>query len=290
MYVDRLPVQAKAMTSVSSLNGPPRPVLAVGSGIVAGMATLAMIWGLLALTGDDTTEVATEAEPAGAGSTVGIDGLAVGDCIDFEPVDGASADYRLIDCRDPHAAEVTGIVDHPEPDQAYPGAEALTEWLGDGCDTESADYLGAPVLATTLNSGSLLPDITSWTGGSRHAVCYLSRADGATLSVPLEGQADDFGRGDSVVVSRLMAGDCFQPETGTEAYDLNSNSPVLLVDCNGEHNGVFFGRTTLDYSLDAGFPGDEEIGQDTSDRCGELFTDHFDKSPDGFNYRYWHRG
>jgi hypothetical protein len=269
------------------LDGPPRPALAVGSGIAAGLATLGLIWLLLVLTGgsddDDDADVAAESR---VGSTVSLADLEEGDCMNFASGTEA-AQFRLIGCNQDHTAEVSGFVVHPDADGDFPGDEELASWLGNSCDIENGDYLGAPVLTTTLNSGSLLPDSTAWQAGAGRAVCYLSQDDGSPLSTSVASKADDFPRGEQVTVSRLIEGDCFTPESGTDAYDLNSNSVVQRVECTDDHNGVFFGRASLDFTVADPFPGDAEIGQATSATCSSLFADHFGKDSDGFNYRYW---
>lgn len=252
------------------------------------MATLGLVWGLLWLTNqDEPAEVAAAGTATRIGTTVTLAGLEAGDCMNFGAGNRAASEFRLVDCDDPHGAQVTGIIEHPDANDAFPGADAIAQWLGDDCETQNEIFLGAPVLTTTLDEGVVLPDLTAWSSSGARAACYLAKVDNTSLTASVEGMAQDHLRGETVVVARLLEGDCFRPQDGTTAYDLNSNSVVSLVSCEEAHNGVFFGRATLDYDRDAEFPGDEEVGEATSRTCSSLFADHFGKESAGFNYRYW---
>lgn len=258
--------------------------LAVGGGILAGLATLGIIVAvLLALGGDETAETDGRPEP---GQPVEPASLTVGDCVD--PGSTATASIILRSCETPHPEQVTGRLPFPSADETYPGADQLDLWVGQQCIGLADDYLGAPLLSTTLATDRILPDFDDWAAGDTNITCTVSRPDGLPLDASIRGRAADFPRGEQIPVSRLLVGDCFVPAGGVDSYQLNSNSRVDLVDCQGDHNGVFFGRATLDTTtVGADFPGDVEIGQLTSERCGELFEESFGVSADGFNYRYW---
>ena len=261
------------------------PGLAVGGGILAGLITLGLIAGLLVAfdDGDESAGVGEEPQP---GEPVDAADIAVGDCVD--PGSTAGASIILRDCTVPHQAQVTGRLPFPNADGEYPGADQLDLWVGQQCVRQADEFLGGPLLSTTLTAGRLLPDFVDWADGNTNVLCTVSRLDGQLLDSSIEGRAGDVPRGDRIPVSRLMVGDCFQPAGEVDSYQLNSNSQVELVDCQGQYNGVFFGRGTLDAPVSgAAFPGDGEIGQLTSERCGTLFEETFGVPADGFNYRYW---
>ncbi len=263
------------------------PPLAIGSGIAAGLFTLAAIAGILWVAGSSDSPSEASAPQSRIGSIVPNADLERGDCFDFTAGSSTIRQFRIADCETSHLAQVSAKVSHPAAGAAYPGADSMQAWIADQCTTLSEEFIGTPILETTLDSGSILPDFDDWSGGDASASCYVRRLKSATFTTSAEGAGGNFPRGDEVVVSRLINGDCFSPTDGTNSYDLNSNSPVMVVPCDAEHNGVFFGRTTLDFPIGAIFPGEDEVGTATSQRCSGLFADHFNKSSDGFNYRYW---
>lgn len=270
-----------------SANDDVNPPMAIGGGIAAGLATLAVIGGLIWLAGrsGESTEIATPATRIG--TTVPNGELQAGDCFDFTTGSSATRQFRIADCDTSHLAQVSAKVDHPETNGDYPGTNSLKAWIGDRCDDLTADYIDAAILDTTLDADVLLPDGSDWLAGNGSATCYVKRLPSAPFTASAAGAGNDFPRGAEVVVSRLIDGDCFTPTDGTSSYDLNSNSNVMLVSCDTEHNGVFFGRALLDNPIGDAFPGEAEVGDATSARCSSLFEDHFGKQSTGFNYRYW---
>ncbi len=273
------------MTSVEPLIGESRPGLAIGGGVLAGLLTLALVTVVLVAIGGDDDGAAADERPR-VGDTIELAGLAVGDCID--PGTGAGGPVVLQDCAAPHEAQVMARLPFPEADGEYPGADQLGLWVGQQCQTTADGYLGAPLLSTVLEADSILPDLEDWADGDTNVTCYVSRLDDEELTGSVEGRGTELARGDQVPVSRLMVGDCFVPAGDVGSYELNSNSQVELVDCEGTYNGVFFGRGALDAPVSgAAFPGDVEVGQLTSERCSVLFREAFGQDADGFNYRYW---
>ncbi len=275
------------MTSVHTAPRQSRPGLAIGGGVLAGVFSLAIIAGLLWLAGDSGDDVAAGQGSNGrVGDVVTAAELQPEDCMNFTGT-GSTARFTITDCGAPHIAQVTAKITHPDAGGVYPGADAMTEWVGVRCGERTEAFIGLPLLETTLADGRLLPDFNTWSAGDDGATCYVRRFDSTSLTGSLAGRGSGFPRTDQVVVSRLIDGDCFVPTAGTNSYDLNSNSPVMLVSCDDEHNGVFFGRDRLDQPIGSIFPGEDAVGDATSRRCGELFTEHFGVASDGFNYRYW---
>lgn len=278
------------MTSVHTARSEAGAGLAIGGGVLAGILTLAVVTGLLWLAGggDDGLEAGGGAGGTGrVGSLVAAADLSVGDCMNFTSPNGGSARFVIADCEAAHVAQISAKVQHPDASGPYPGADDLKGWVAGRCRDVSETFINASMLETTLAVGSLVPDFEEWSAGNYDATCYVRQFDSSSLTSSVAGRGADFPRGEEVIVSRLIEGDCFVPAGGTNSYDLNSNSTVRLVSCDGEHNGVFFGRDRLDYPIGALFPGEDEVGDATSQRCGQLFTTHFGASSEGFNYRYW---
>ena len=180
------------MTSVQPANGAPRPALAIAGGILAGLATLALVSGALWFAGRGDDQVAAGDGPGGSpgdriGTVVPSAQLRPGDCINFISGEGRIASYGLTSCDEPHVAQVSAQIEHPEPDGAYPGAEAVASWLGQQCDGAGATFIGAPMLETTLAHGSILPGFEEWSDGNQRATCYVRRADSTSLTESVEG-------------------------------------------------------------------------------------------------------
>jgi hypothetical protein len=286
----RFPCKLYGMTSIGQahhggpLVGESRPGLAIGGGILAGLVTLALVGAVLNLLGGGG-ESAGDGQPR-PGDVIRPSALAVGDC--FEPGPTLAASIILRDCEVAHPGQVTGRVSHPGSADDYPGTDGLSLSVGQQCDRQADDFLGVPVLTTTLAAHHLVPSMEDWAVGETDITCYVAPFDGTQMTGSAQDRGTDFPRSRQVPVSRLIVGDCFVPADGLASYELNSNSAVDLASCDDSHNGVFFGRGMLDSAVaGAAFPGDQEIGRLTSDRCAELFEDTYGVSADGFNYRYW---
>ena len=112
------------------------PPLAIGSGIAAGLATLAVVAGLVWLagrSGDNGGEVASPLSRIG--TTVSNGELLAGDCFDFTAGSSAIRQFRVANCDTSHLAQVTAKVTHPDAGGDYPGADSLKAWLGERCDS-----------------------------------------------------------------------------------------------------------------------------------------------------------
>ncbi len=275
------------MTSVRSVANGSRPGLAIGGGIAAGVATLAIITGIIWLAGRSSGDTGPGEGSGRIGAVVAGVGLQPGDCVNFGGSGRLVSQFTLIDCDTPHLAQITAKIEHPDAGGQYPGADTMTDWMGEQCTGLTEDFIDAPLLETTLADGWVLPDFDDWSAGDYAASCYVTSADSTPLTRSVERIGRQYPRGDEVIVSRLLVGDCFVPADDTDSYDLNSNSTVLIVSCDEQHNGIFFGRADLDSPAGTLFPGEAALGDATSRRCGQLFEQNFGVAADGFNYRYW---
>ncbi len=271
------------MTFAPAAPDEPNQAAVIGSGLFAGVVTLLAIGGILWFTRSGTE--ADGGATSNIGESVGLGALAIGDCFDRDAP--TSQTVTVADCEQPHTAEVAGSIEHPDAGGAFPGTDAIAQWIVEPCEEAVEGYIETPTLETILSDGSLTPNAQDWSNGDESAVCYVSMADSTLISGSVQGAGDRFARGDEVEVSRLLPGDCFNPMDDTSAYDLNSNSTVAITQCDEPHNGIFFGRDRLSAPLDDDFPGAEEVGTATSQQCGELFQTHFGVDGAGFNYRYW---
>lgn len=278
------------MSSVHTAAGEPKTGLAIAGGILAGVFTLALVGGGLMLTRDSDQPTAA-GEPGDVidprlGTVVNADALEAGDCVDFSVGAAVRTQFTVTECNTAHVAEVTARIEHPDAGDTYPGADAMGDWIAGQCEAAAETYIDAPLLETSLEGGALIPDFDAWTNGNYRAACYATSVDSSSLNRSIKGIGAEFPRGEQVVVSRLMIGDCFVPAEG-DSYDLNSNSLVTLASCDSGYNGVFFGRDVLESPLGTLFPGEEKVGDTTSNRCAELFEAEYGVAAAGFNYRYW---
>lgn len=281
-------MQAFAMNPAKSAPGEFKPGLAISGGVLAGVLTLAVITGIFWIGNGNgaSADQADETATRQIGQIIEGSQLMVGDCVN--PRTGTvSAQWQLIDCDNSHQAQVSDILEHPDVGQGYPGEAAMADWLGDRCDNASNEFIGVPILDTTLAARSSVPGSAAWLGGTTETVCYVQQLDSSSITQSLEDTGADFPRQDTVPVSRLKVGDCFVPDEGVGAYDLNSNSLATLVPCDQAHNGVFFGRAALEFDAESPFPGQDQVGTATSELCAELFKSTYSVEADGFNYRYW---
>lgn len=278
------------MASLHPAPGESRPGPVIAAGVIAGVVTVAVVAGalwLLGIIGDQSTETAADGTDPRLGSVVIGAALQPRDCMNYTGRGYDLSGFTIKDCDAAHLAEVTAKPEHPDARGDYPGQAAFKDWLGDRCSAEGEEYVGLPLLDTTLAYGSVVPTSEEWATGDYRATCIVESAGSITLTESVWGLGEQYLRDEQVVVSRLKPGDCFTPTGDVGSYDLNSNSVVNIVDCGEPHNGVFFGRGRLELALGELFPGEEEIGDLTSQQCAVLFRQHFDVAADGFNYRYW---
>lgn len=272
--------------------------------IFGGLFALGALVGvaILVLGGDDTPVqplVATETTGAGdttappepddprIGTTVaGIDLLA-GDCIDFDIRVGNISSFDVVGCEEPHLAEISSQIEHPDAGQDYPGLDALNTWAADRCTLFSAEYINAELLDTSLAETPLLPDFADWSDGLYRVSCLITLDDESDLVQSVQGRGANYPRGDEIVVDRLKLGDCFNPVLTDSAFDLATLDPVQLVDCASNHQGLFFGRGELSYGGAEEYPGVDTVDNGAIALCDSSFIRFFGVDADGLNYRYW---
>ena len=273
------------------------------AGIVAGVAVLAVVLvSVLMLRGDDPTEPGTAASEPGTvaeptttttesrvGETVRGVGLKTGDCIDYDTTSASIATFDLVACDGPHLAEVTGLIEHPQAAQAFPGTDELFRFADD-CGPVSDDYLGIDSYQTELLAYVLIPDETDWGEGMYRVACLAGTLSGEPLAASVSGAGADHPRGDQVPVVRLAIGDCFGPvDPEAEILSVSIDDTVSLLPCDQHHPGFFFGRSVLhDFPPEAPWPGDEAVDLASDTVCDVQFSRWFGIGTDaGFKYRFW---
>lgn len=268
--------------ATDTANRDERGTLAISAGIVVGLATALIVSGIIWARGGTAQAVDAAADPE-AGSEQEVD-LAVGTCVQLDRE--SSVRVTVVDCDTPHDAEITNVLDYNE-DGEYPGGPTLSQWASAECEATAERYIGAEILDTMLVETMLVPTEESWAQNDRTITCYVANFSGSPLQASVKGRGSQYPREDVLRVARLRVGDCFVPTGDADPYQLNSNSEVMVVDCQSPFTGMVFGRGLLDAEPGADFPGTEELKALTGDRCSEKFREHFNVESSGFNYHYF---
>jgi hypothetical protein len=133
---------------------------------------------------------------ASPGAPVATDpfSLRVGDCIDDDFGNGAVMKVPLVDCAEPHTAEVY----HAErlPDGDYPGIEPVKEAAVEACLDSFERFAGIDYDDSQhLDFAWYYPTEGSWSTGDREVLCLLMRIDPETgTTLPTIGTLRDFAQ------------------------------------------------------------------------------------------------
>jgi Septum formation len=144
--------------------------LSIGIGvlvlIVAVLATLA-----ITAQGNEETSVAD---------------IDVGDCFN-----GDANDLDVVECAEPHAAELFAVVPAADASVPYPGAELARTDGGNACALQLVAYYGAETGVAAGNGLELSPIAPSqeqWDDGDTETYCLAVSADGGSLQGSVHGQ------------------------------------------------------------------------------------------------------
>ncbi|WP_084128580.1 septum formation family protein [Demequina sp. NBRC 110055] len=128
-----------------------------------------------------------QAAPADPDTTGELHALEVVDgmCLESLGADGAVAGATVVECRDPHRAEVVATMTYPL--EVYPGAQAVT--------SQALDFCSGRVRGLIPASGSWVawtPSEDSWVRGDRTALCLVISPEDTQRSVvpapPVDGE------------------------------------------------------------------------------------------------------
>lgn len=115
----------------------------------------------------------TERDP----SSITLDELVVGDCIDIADADGEAVEVgraRRSDCSEPHGLEVFHIASlNDDPAAPYPGDEAVLGAADQVCLDAFAPYVGIDYVDSSLEIAHLRPDQNVWLSGDRTVRCAV---------------------------------------------------------------------------------------------------------------------
>lgn len=136
------------------------------------------------IAGPETVSPAASVPPAGA--TVDVDELEPGDCFAWYGATDEVEAVNAVECAVAHDAEVTGLVELPDPPgAAYDGAAVMAA-AEVRCNAVYTEYTGEPALLSTGSASSYIyPGTEGWQQGDRSVVCLAEGEEPGTLTSSL---------------------------------------------------------------------------------------------------------
>jgi hypothetical protein len=110
----------------------------------------------------------------------------VGECFTGKPTDLAA-----VDCGEPHQGELFARIGAPDPNAAYPGADAIKEQAGTACTQPLADYYGAAndvAVANGIDFTPVTPTKAQWEDGDTTSYCVAISASGDPIRGSIKGK------------------------------------------------------------------------------------------------------
>jgi hypothetical protein len=110
--------------------------------------------------------------------------LAVGMCIDEEGLFGADyyASVDVVDCGQPHYAELYSLFDIADPDAGYPGEDEVSTLADEGCGEDFVAYVGTTWERSEYDYYSFYPGLDNWEDGDHEVMCLVIDYDLEPLS------------------------------------------------------------------------------------------------------------
>jgi hypothetical protein len=113
----------------------------------------------------------------------------IGDCFD-DPTVIEVEDVPGLPCDLAHDNEVYAIFEHEEPDQAWPGQDALNEYAYLACVDRFAAYVGAEYADSRLDLSFFKPLEDGWNNDDYEIVCFLFDRDFAKLTASMRDSGE----------------------------------------------------------------------------------------------------
>jgi hypothetical protein len=127
----------------------------------------------------------------GCQSGVAAAELKVGNCFNRTPAVDANGDNvvgnTLIDCAQPHDAEVYLVFDVAPGPSGYPGDEAIGTLQQTRCDAAFVGYVGKDPGLSRYTIDYVRPDSGTWSSGDRTIACLIEDASGGQLTGSAKG-------------------------------------------------------------------------------------------------------
>jgi hypothetical protein len=110
----------------------------------------------------------------------------VGDCFTGKPTD-----LTKVDCGEPHQGELFARIGAPDPNAAYPGADAIAQQAGTACAGPFAEYYGAAAdvaVANGIDFTPVTPTKAQWEDGETTSYCVAISPGGDAIRGSIKGK------------------------------------------------------------------------------------------------------
>jgi hypothetical protein len=117
------------------------------------------------------------------------DDVEVGMCADVSNLEGEVSSVPVVDCDEPHDAEVTATGElNPGGGGEYPGEGRVRQLVGEECSGQSfSDYVGVAYLDSELDVNFVFPNERNWTEADGSYICFAFLPDGTELTSSVRG-------------------------------------------------------------------------------------------------------
>jgi hypothetical protein len=121
-----------------------------------------------------------------------IDQLSIGDC--FDAGDAAEVySVPVVNCNELHSSELYGTVEITAFESAYPGEDALFDWVNARCEEQFSGYVGEPYEDSRYWIEVFLPTESGWEDSDRTGLCTVVLVDENLEVRPSLGSARGWG-------------------------------------------------------------------------------------------------
>jgi hypothetical protein len=155
---------------------------------VSPLAIIGMIFGIIALVGVAVGVLAVITHGFRPKTVItyrpaAVFGLRTGECVNL----GANAlNVTVVSCAIRHDAEVFAIFKLPDTD--WPGASAVQQDAGNGCESRLSGYLNPQLATADLTQEYIYPNQAAWQAGEHTVICEVRAVSGSlTGSVRAKG-------------------------------------------------------------------------------------------------------
>jgi hypothetical protein len=154
----------------------PRTVTRAGVWLFLVVAVAAAVVSLRDRADDETVVPAVQALTAAD----------VGACVDLS---GTGGQVTVVDCGQPHDAELYAVVDVADvglagaPGDAYPGREAVIDVAEDTCADRFGAHVGRAHAESSLDASFLVPTDATWSIGDRTIACLVEDPSGPLVGI-----------------------------------------------------------------------------------------------------------
>jgi len=120
-----------------------------------------------------------------------VNDLEVGDCVELDIDSEEVSTLPVVDCDEPHHAEVFLTAELFEDEDEFPRGESMVQRIDDTCAGDAFEqFVGTPYQESSLELYYAAPSRESWDQGDRTVVCFVIRPDGGTLERSVQGSGD----------------------------------------------------------------------------------------------------